>query len=97
MAAGFDALNPMEVKSGCDVLRFAAEYGDKLAFVGGMDVRIFEAGERDMIKKEVLRLCGGMKALGARFFFGSDHSLSPKVKYEDYMYALEVYRDNCMY
>ena len=95
--AGFDALNPMEVKAGCDVLRFAEQYGDKLAFVGGMDVRIFESGDRELIKREVIRLTREMKAIGVRFFFGSDHSLSPNVKYEDYKYALEIYRDNMMY
>jgi uroporphyrinogen decarboxylase len=40
VAAGFDALNPMEVKAGCDMFKFADEYGDKLAFVGGLDERI---------------------------------------------------------
>lgn len=40
VAAGFDALNPMEVKAGCDLFRFAEQYGDRLAFVGGLDARV---------------------------------------------------------
>ena len=28
--AGFDGLNPMEAKAGCDVLKFAEKYGDRL-------------------------------------------------------------------
>lgn len=35
--AGFDALNPMEVGAGCDVVAFAETYGDKLAFAGGVN------------------------------------------------------------
>ncbi|MHC5034842.1 MAG: uroporphyrinogen decarboxylase family protein [Planctomycetota bacterium] len=44
--AGFDALNPMEVKAGCDVVRFAERYGDRLAFVGGLDARVLESAVR---------------------------------------------------
>ena len=95
--AGFDALNPMEVKAGCDVLRFAQKYGDRLAFIGGLDVRVLESGDRDLIRREVTRIVEGMKALGARYVFGSDHSISTNVAYDDFRYAHEVYRDHMMY
>ena len=94
---GFDALNPMEVKAGCDVLRFAEKYADKLAFVGGLDIRILEGGDKAVIKKEVLRLVNGMKERNARFLFSTDHSVSTAVKYEDYKYALQVFTDNMYY
>ena len=42
--SGFDALNPLEVKAGCDALRFAEQYADRLAFFGGLDVRVLESG-----------------------------------------------------
>ena len=38
--AGFCAVDPMEVKAGNDPLRIAREYGDRLALIGGLDVRI---------------------------------------------------------
>lgn len=95
--AGFDGLHPMEVKAGCDIFKFAEEYGDQLTFIGGLDVRILETGDRDTIKSGILRIINGMKSRGARYVFGSDHSIPPTVKYEDYKYALEVYRDNCEY
>lgn len=97
VAAGFDALNPMEVKAGCDVLRFAEKYSDRLAFIGGMDARIIESGDRDRIKRETIRLVDGMKQLGARYVFGSDHSVSTNVKYDAFKYMHEVYRDHRMY
>ncbi len=93
--SGFDALNPMEVKAGCDVVRFAENYGDKLSFLGGFDVRILADGDRDTIKKEVIRICSAMRRLGVGYVFGSDHSVPPTVDYGAYCYAMEVFRDNC--
>ena len=95
--AGFDGLNPMEVKAGCDIFKFADMYADRLIFVGGLDVRIIETGDRDLIKKETIKLIDGMKQRNARFVFGSDHSISAGVAYDDYQYMLEVYRDNMRY
>lgn len=94
---GFDALNPMEVKAGCDVVRFAENFGDKLSFVGGFDVRILENGDKAEIKKEVIRICDAMRKLKVGYVFGTDHSITPNVKYESYEYALEVFKDNMYY
>jgi len=95
--AGFDALNPMEAKAGCDVVAFAREYGDKLAFVGGLDARILESGDRDRIEQEVNRICSGMKDCGGRYLFGSDHSLSTNVDLADFEYALQVFKSQMAY
>jgi len=97
VAAGFDALNPMEVKAGNDPLRIADTYADKLAFVGGLDARILESGDRDRIRQGVASLLEGMKQRGARFVYASDHSLSTNIDYEDFQYALGVYREHMTY
>jgi uroporphyrinogen decarboxylase len=94
---GFDALHPMERKADCDPFKFAAKFGDKLAFVGGLDVRVLESGDRNLIRAEVAKLIDGMKAVGARFVFSSDHSVSSNVKLDDYRCALETYREHMMY
>jgi uroporphyrinogen decarboxylase len=94
---GFDGLHPMEVKAGCDVVRFAEQYGDKLIFVGGLDVRILESGDRSLIRTSIVDLLSRMKDVGARYVFGSDHSISTNVDYADYQYAVEVYHENKMY
>ena len=91
--AGFDALNPMEVKAGCDVVRYAQRYGDKLVFVGGCDARIFETNDRDVIQREVTALMNKMKSIGARWVFGSDHSISTRTRYDTYRYVIELYRE----
>ena len=94
---GFDGLNPMEVKAGCDIFDFADKYGDKLVFFGGLDARILESGDKQLIKKGVIGLITGMKKRGARFLFASDHSLSTNISLESYKYAVEIYRENMYY
>ena len=96
--AGFDALNPMECKAdGNDSFAFAEQYGDRLAFIGGIDARVFETNDRDIIRREVTAFIEGMKARGARLVFASDHSISTNTRYDSYRYALDVYREHMMY
>jgi uroporphyrinogen decarboxylase len=96
--AGFDAVNPMERKAlDNDPFKFAEQYGDKLAFVGGLDARIFESNDHDLIRKEVASYIGGMKARGARLVFASDHSISTNVRYDSYRCAVETYREHMLY
>jgi len=97
VAAGFDALNPMEVKAGNDPFRIAEKYGEKLAFIGGLDARILETNDRDVIRKGVAGLIEGMKQRGARYVYASDHSISTRVDYDSFRYGLEVYREHMMY
>ena len=95
--AGFDALNPMEVKAGNRPLDIARRYGDRLALVGGLDARILESGDRDLIRREVGALIDGMKERGTRYVYASDHSISTNVDYEDFKFALDVYREHMWY
>jgi uroporphyrinogen decarboxylase len=96
--AGFDALNPMERKAkDNDPFAFAEEYGDRLAFVGGLDARVFETNDKEVIRREVTAYVEGMKARGARLVFASDHSISTNTRYDSYCYGLGVYREHMMY
>lgn len=96
--AGFDALNPMERKAkDNDPFVFAEKYADQVAFVGGLDARVLESNDKDIIRREIKNYIEGMKARGARLVFASDHSISTNTQYESYKYALEVYREHMMY
>ena len=96
--AGFDALNPMERKAkDNDPFVFAEQYGDKLAFIGGLDARVFESNDKEVIRREVTNYIEGMKARGARLIFASDHSISTNTRYESYCYAVDVYREHMTY
>ncbi|MFC1671995.1 uroporphyrinogen decarboxylase family protein [Planctomycetota bacterium] len=94
---GFDALNPMEVKAGNDPLRIAEKYSDKIALIGGLDARVLESGDRNLIRMEVTKLVDGMKDRGGRYVFASDHSLSTNVRLADFEFAIAIYRENMLY
>ncbi|MCL2664895.1 MAG: hypothetical protein FWE82_04725 [Defluviitaleaceae bacterium] len=94
---GFDAINPLERKAGCDPLRLAKKYGDRLAFIGGMDAVTLESGDRARMFREADALIDGMKDLGAAYIFASDHSLSPLVRYSDFMAVVERFWSKATY
>jgi hypothetical protein len=93
--AGFDALNPMERKAkDNDPFVFAEKYGDKLAFVGGMDVRVFETNDRDIICREVGAIMVEWKKRGAALIFASDIYLPPPIHFDSYRWALDAYHEH---
>jgi uroporphyrinogen decarboxylase len=95
--AGVDCIQALEAKTGMNVVDLARQHPGQLCFMGNLDIRAFESGDRARIKDEVLGKINGMKALRAPYVFMSDHSLPPSVKLADYEYALELYRANCRY
>lgn len=96
--AGFDGLNPMERKAkDNDPFAFAEQYGDQLAFIGGLDARVLETNDKETIRREVSAYITGMQARGARLVFCTDHSISPNTSYAAYRYALDVYREHMLY
>ena len=97
VSAGFDGLHPMEVKAGNNSLRIAERYADKLVFIGGLDARVFESHDRGYMRKEIAGMMNGLKDRGARYVFGSDHSLSTVIDYSDFQYALSVYKEHMSY
>jgi uroporphyrinogen decarboxylase len=95
--AGIDCLQPMEVKAGVDVISLAKQFGDKIAFMGNIDVRVLERGNKEEIEQEVGGKMDAMKSLGAAYFLHSDHSISPKVTLEAYRFAMDVFRAHASY
>ena len=96
--AGFDGVNPMERKArGNDPFAFAERWGDRLIFVGGLDARVFESNDRQLIESEVESYLSGMKDRGARLVFASDHSISTNTSYASYCWAVDTYRKHREY
>jgi len=81
---GITALNPLEVKAGMDVKELKLKYGDKLAFVGGIDVRTL-ASDKESIRKEVIEKIN-IAGQGGGFVIGPDHGIPPNVPYENYKF-----------
>lgn len=95
--AGTDCIQAMEAKTGMNVVEMAKTYKDKLCFMGNIDVRALETGDRDKIREECLGKLNGMKELRAPYVYMSDHSIPPSVKLTDYEYMLELFWANCIY
>ena len=88
---GLDAYNPLEAKADLDVVELRKRYGDRLSFVGNLDVRILETGDREAIRREVLyKMQAGQ---GGGWVCQSDHSVSSGVAPESYAWVVETIRE----
>ncbi len=92
---GVDAYNPLEVKAGMDCLDLRRRYGHRIAFCGNSDVQIWERGDRDEIRREVLRKLNA--ARGGGLIFQSDHSVTSGVSGQTYDYLVGLVREHGRY
>lgn len=90
MDMGLDAYNPLEVKAGMDAVDLRRRYGHRLGFCGNSDIQVWETGDRDAIRREVLRKLNAAK--GGGFIFQSDHSVSSSVSGPTYDYIVQLVR-----
>ncbi|MCP4257106.1 MAG: hypothetical protein GY774_06220 [Planctomycetes bacterium] len=92
---GIDAYNPLEVKAGMDVVKLRQQYGHKMGFCGGSDIQVWETGEQDAIRREVLGKLNAAK--GGGMIFQSDHSVSSSVSGHTYDYIVKLVREYGQY
>lgn len=86
--AGIDCLQAMEVKAGMDLLRIHKNFGDKIALMGGIDVRSLYSNDRAIIDKELEAKIPIVKE-GFGYFLHSDHSIPVTVDYDNYRYFID--------
>jgi uroporphyrinogen decarboxylase len=79
--AGVDMLNPLEVKAGVDPLALKAQYGDRLAFHGGLNALLYDPPEQMWAEME--RIIPVMKENGG-YVIGTDHSVPDSVSLETF-------------
>ena len=89
--AGIDAYNPLEVKAGMDCVDLRRQYGHRMGFCGNSDMQVWETGDRDAIRREVLRKLNAAK--GGGYIFQSDHSVSSAVSGQTYDYIVKLVRE----
>ncbi|MHB8901422.1 MAG: uroporphyrinogen decarboxylase family protein [Thermoguttaceae bacterium] len=89
--AGIDSFNPLEVKSGMDALELRRQWGHRIGFCGNSDIQVWERGDREKIRREVLRKLNA--ARGGGFIFQSDHSVSSAVSGHTYDYIVKLVRE----
>ncbi len=87
--AGLDCLQPLEVKAGMDLVELKREYGDYLAFMGGIDVRAMADPDPRVIEEEIARKIPVAK-VGGGYIYHSDHSVPNNVSFAQYQRVLEL-------
>jgi uroporphyrinogen decarboxylase len=88
--AGMDCLQAMEVKAGMDLAVLAKQYGDKIAFCGGLDVRLLGANDRVGMKAEMVRKINAVRDARSSFIVHTDHSIPPDVDHDTLHWFFET-------
>jgi len=95
--AGFDCLQPMEAKAGCNVIKIAQNYGKKISYMGNINVVVLSLNDPIKVKEEIIQKLTEMKKMKIPYFFHSDHSIPPNISLKTYKYALKIFRENRSY
>lgn len=87
--AGFDCLQPLEVKAGMDLKELKPKYGDQMAFMGGIDVRAMASPDPSLIEEEI-RTKFEVAMPGGGYIYHSDHSVPKNVSLQQYKRVMEL-------
>jgi uroporphyrinogen decarboxylase len=88
LEAGVDCLQVIEVKAGMDLVRLYENYGDRLSFMGGIDVRVLYNNDRKEIDAELEAKIPIVKK-NHGYVLHSDHSIPWNVRHDTYQYFIE--------
>ena len=87
--ADIDCLHPLEAKARMDLGKLVPQFGDKLSFLGNIDVRAMETNDRDRLDSEIkTKLAAGMARHG--YGYHSDHSVPPTVSWPTYQIIMQL-------
>jgi len=89
--AGFSCISPLEVKAGMDLIELKKLYGDKVTFMGGIDVRMMALGG-EALEKEVIEKISFAKK-GGGYIYHSDHSVPDNVSFPAYSHVISLARE----
>jgi uroporphyrinogen decarboxylase len=86
---GIDVLQPLEVKAGMDLQELKKKYGDKMTFMGGIDVRLMAMEDPNLIEEEIKNKVSNAK-VGGGYIYHSDHSVPKNVSFEQYKRVIQL-------
>jgi len=92
---GLDAYNPLEAKSGLDVVDIRRKYGHKMGFCGNIDALAWANDPLPELESQVLRKLNAAK--GGGYIVQSDHSVPSSVSAERYEFVVKTVRANGNY
>jgi len=86
---GLTCLQPLEVKAGMDLIELKRDFGGRLAFMGGIDVRAMVDPDPGVIEEEIkTKLLSAKK--GGGYVYHSDHSVPNNVSFDQYRRVLQL-------
>ena len=88
LEAGIDCLQVIEVKAGMDLLQLYQDYGERLSFMGGIDVRVLYNNDKREIDAELEAKIPMVKG-NFGYVLHSDHSIPANVHHDVYRYFIE--------
>jgi uroporphyrinogen decarboxylase len=86
--SGIDCLQVIEVKAGMDLVELYRSYGDRLSFMGGIDVRVLYGNDSNQIESELATKIPVVKGHYG-YVLHSDHSIPDQVEYETYRFFVD--------
>ena len=90
LEAGFDCLQPLEVKAGMDLVALKEQYGERLAFMGGIDVRLMADGTDPKLLEDEIRTKVGLAKRSGGYIYHSDHSVPDNVSCDRFTSVLDL-------
>jgi hypothetical protein len=89
---GLDSYNPLEAKSGLDVVDLRRKYGHKMGFCGNINAYDWANAPFDELEAQVMRKLNAAK--GGGYIVQSDHSVPSNVSAERYEFVLNLVREH---
>jgi uroporphyrinogen decarboxylase len=89
--AGFDCLQPLEVKAGMDLRELKPAYGGRIAFFGGINTMLMEEDDDGVIEAEIAAKFAAAKP-GGGYLYHSDHSIPKDVSFRKYSFIMDCVR-----
>jgi uroporphyrinogen-III decarboxylase len=80
---GFNMTFPVEVAAGNDIVAYRRTYGDRMAYLGGIDKRALAAGG-DIMRAEVMRVVPPLLEDGG-YVPGCDHGVPPDISWPNFV------------
>jgi uroporphyrinogen-III decarboxylase len=74
-----------------DAVALKKKFGDRIGYCGNNDIKVWETGDLELIKRETLSKLNAAKRGG--YIFQSDHSVSSSVSGKTYDYIVKLVRE----
>ena len=86
--SGVQVLQPLEAKIGLDVRELKSQYGDRLTFMGNIDVQKMAASPNEL--EEEVRTKLAIAKTNGGYIYHSDHSVPPTVTLDNYKLLMQL-------